>query len=108
MGPFRLAAVAAFALAAATASRLVIERLERAKAAGELRADIDTAVLTALIDGPVLHAALSGSTGVDDAWIAELVRVVLQGARPEAPAPSRRRTTARSRTRPARREVNQP
>jgi AcrR family transcriptional regulator len=86
---------------AAAASRLVTERLERAKAAGELRADVDTSVLTALIDGPVLHAALSGMTGIDDAWISELVRVVLDGARPAAPSPSRRRTTARSRTRPA-------
>jgi AcrR family transcriptional regulator len=93
---------------AATASRLVTERLERAKAAGELRADIDTSVLTALIDGPVLHAALSGLTGVDDAWISELVRVVLHGALPGAPAPSRRRTTSSPRTRPAQREVNQP
>ena len=93
---------------AATASRLVTERLERAKAAGALRADIDTSVLTALIDGPVLHAALSGLTGVDDAWISELVRVVLHGALPEAPAPSRRRPTSVPRTRPAQREVNQP
>jgi len=93
---------------AATASRLVTERLERAKAAGELRADIDTSVLTALIDGPVLHAALSGLTGVDDTWISDLVRVVLHGALPEAPAPSRRRTTSRPRTRPEQREVKQP
>ncbi|MFZ4434052.1 MAG: TetR/AcrR family transcriptional regulator [Microthrixaceae bacterium] len=88
---------------AASASRLVTERLERAKAAGELRADVDTSVLTALIDGPVLHAVLSGSTGVDDTWISELVRVVLDGARP-APT-SRRRSSARSRTRTAPNEV---
>jgi hypothetical protein len=63
---------------AASASRLVTERLERAKAAGELRADIDTRVVTAMIDGPVLHAALSGMTQhIDDAWIADLVAVVL-------------------------------
>jgi AcrR family transcriptional regulator len=92
---------------AATASRLVTERLERAKAAGELRADVDTSVLTALIDGPVLHAALSGMTGVDDAWVSELVRVVLDGSRPGARSPSRRRTTARSRTRPVPSEVTQ-
>lgn len=83
---------------AATASRLVTERLERAKAAGELRADVDTPVLTALIDGPVLHAALSGMSGIDDAWISALVRVVLDGAKP-APPPARRRTTSRPRTR---------
>jgi len=77
---------------AAGASRLVLERLERAKSAGELRADVDTSVLTALIDGPVLHVALAGMTGIDDAWIAELVRVVLEGALParstDGPSPS--------------------
>lgn len=75
---------------AATASRLVVERLERARAAGELRADVDPAVVAALVDGPVLHAAFSGMD-VDDAWIAQLVRVVLDGARP-APAPVRPRS----------------
>ena len=93
---------------AATASRLVTERLERAKAAGELRADVDTTVLTALIDGPVLHAALSGMTGVDDTWVTELVRVVLDGARPGPPPTSRRRTTSRPRSRPAPSEVTKP
>lgn len=93
---------------AASASRLVTERLERAKVAGELRADVDTSVLTALIDGPVLHAALSGMTGVDHAWVSELVRVVLDGARPGSPPPSRRRTTSGSRTRRAPREVTKP
>lgn len=92
---------------AASASRMVTERLERAKVTGELRADVDTSVLTALIDGPVLHAVLSGMTGVDDAWVSELVRVVLDGARP-GPPPSRRRTTSGSRTRPAPSEVTQP
>lgn len=86
---------------AAVASRLVTERLERAKAAGELRADVDPSVLTALIDGPVLHAALSGMPGVDDAWVSGLVRVVLDGARPAPPIPARRRAPSRSRTRPA-------
>lgn len=90
---------------AASASRLVTERLERAKAAGELRADVDTSVLTALIDGPVLHAVLSGITGVDDAWISDLVRVVLDGARPAPTPTSRRRPPARARTRPAPNEV---
>jgi AcrR family transcriptional regulator len=91
---------------AASASRLVTERLERAKAAGELRADVDPTVLTALIDGPVLHAALSGMTGIDDEWIAALVRVVLDGARPAPPPPprgARRRAAsgARPRTNPS-------
>jgi len=98
---------------AAGASRLVAERLERAKAAGELRADVDTAVLTALIDGPVLHAALGGLTGIDDAWIAQLVRVVLEGARPPAaadrPRPAtRRKASPRSRIRPNPTEVTHP
>lgn len=85
---------------AATASGLVTERLERAKAAGELRPDVDTTVLTALVDGPVLHAALSGMTGIDDAWITELVRVVLDGSRPRPASPARRRATSRPRPRP--------
>lgn len=74
---------------AAGASELVAERLERAKAAGELRADVDTSVLTALIDGPVLHAAFGGATSIDDAWIAQLVRVVLEGALPPAATSTR-------------------
>jgi AcrR family transcriptional regulator len=70
---------------AARASQLVTERLERAQAEGDLRSDVDTRVLTALVDGPVLHAALSGMTDqIDDAWIAQLVRVVLDGSRPAA------------------------
>ena len=83
---------------ASMASGRVAERLERAKAAGELRADVDTTVLSALIDGPVLHAALSGMTGIDDDWVTDLVSVVLDGARPVRPTHSR--TTPR--TRPAR------
>jgi AcrR family transcriptional regulator len=90
---------------AAVASRLVTDRLDRAKAAGDLRSDVDTAVLTALIDGPVLHAALSGMTGIDDAWIAALVRVVLEGARPSPSRPARRRATSRTRTRSGPNEV---
>ena len=97
---------------AAGASRLVSERLDRAKAAGELRSDVDTSVLTALIDGPVLHAALGGMTGVDDAWIAQLVRVVLEGALPPAahrasPA-TRRKVVPPARTRPNPSEVTHP
>lgn len=84
---------------AATASRLTAERLGRAQDAGQLRPDVDVTVLAALIDGPVLHAALSGTAHrIDDAWIADLVKVVLAGARPTAAPPRPRRT--RSRTRP--------
>ncbi len=95
---------------AAGASRLVTERLDRAKAAGLLRADVDTRVLAALIDGPVLHAALSGMTDqIDDAWISELVRVVLDGSRPQ-PSPPDRRSQSRPPRRhvPAMREVTSP
>ena len=67
------------------ASRLTAERLERAKATGDLRADVDTSVLASLIDGPVLHAVLGGmAQQIDEEWIAQLVNVVLNGARPEA------------------------
>lgn len=85
---------------AASASRLVIERLERAKDAGELRPDADTTVLAALVDGPVLHAAFSGMAGIDDAWIAELVRVVLDGARPTGADAPEHRTDAGPPARP--------
>ena len=72
---------------AAMASGRVEARLQRAKEAGELRADVDTRVLTALVDGPVLHAALGGMAGtVDERWISDLVAVVLDGARPPRPA----------------------
>ncbi len=71
----------------ARASRLVADRLDRAQAAGELRADIDTNLLASLIDGPVLHAAFAGMTEqIDEAWIVALVSVVLDGARPAGPA----------------------
>ncbi len=88
---------------AAGASRLVIERLDRARAAGELRADIDTSIVAAFIDGPVLHSVLSGSADqLDEAWIASLVSLVLDGARPPATRPaSRSRAHAGSTTRSA-------
>jgi AcrR family transcriptional regulator len=71
---------------AAMASQRTAERIDRAKAAGELRSDIDTSVLVALIAGPVLQMALRGATReIDDAWIADLVRVVLDGARERSP-----------------------
>ena len=90
------AAEASFALA------LTTDRLRRAQAAGQLRSDVDASVLAALIDGPVMHVALSGGAArIDDAWIADLVKVVLDGARPATPkaTPARPRRTP-SRTRP--------
>ena len=85
---------------AITASRLTAARLEKAKAAGQLRSDLDTSVLAALVDGPVLHAALSGTAHqIDDAWIADLVRVVLDGARPVEAPPRPRHTPSRTRPR---------
>ena len=69
---------------ALAASQLVAERLDRAKIDGEIRADANTTVLASLIDGPILHAAISGMTGVDDLWIDELVSVILFGALPQA------------------------
>ena len=91
------------------ASRLTAERLERAKATGELRADVDTSVLASLIDGPVLHAVLGGMAHqIDDEWIAQLVAVVLDGARPgPKTAPSTpRHTKPRSHTKSNTRKVS--
>jgi len=77
---------------AAMASRRTAERFVRAKADGEIRADVDTGVLVALVSGPVLEVALRGAAHeIDDAWIADLVDVVLAGARPH---PVRRRAAA--------------
>jgi AcrR family transcriptional regulator len=68
---------------ASVAVDLTTERLRRAQADGELRADVDPEVLASLIDGPVMHAVLSGTADrVDERWIADLVAVVLDGARP--------------------------
>jgi hypothetical protein len=68
---------------AATAVHLTTERLRRAQSDGELRADVDPAVLAALIDGPVMHAVMSGTAErIDERWITGLVAVVLDGARP--------------------------
>jgi len=86
---------AARARDAAVASLRTGDRLERAKAVGELRSDVPTRVLVALIAGPVLQAALRGAADeIDDAWIEGLVTVVLDGAR-ERPRP--RRPAIRSR-----------
>jgi AcrR family transcriptional regulator len=87
---------------AAVASARTGDRIERAKAAGEIRADIDTSVLVALIAGPVLQMALRGAAReIDEAWIASHVGVVLDGARaPGRPhrrsdSPNRRKVTQR-------------
>jgi hypothetical protein len=59
------------------------ERLERAKAAGEIRPDVDTAVLVAMMSGAVLQMAVTdGRRGVDDAWVAAVVSVLLDGIHP--------------------------
>ena len=91
-----------------SASRLTAERLERAKASGELRADVDTSVLAAMIDGPVLHAVLGGmAQQIDDEWIAQLVNVVLDGARPlpVASKPAARHPRSGTRTTSTKRKV---
>ena len=83
-----------------SASRITAERLERAKDAGELRSDVDASVLASLIDGPVLHVVLGGMANpIDDAWIAQLVRVVLDGARATEASPAGGTRHPRSRTR---------
>jgi len=59
------------------------ERLERAKAAGEIRPDVDTGVLVAMMSGSVLQVAVTnGRRGVDDAWVTAVVSVLLDGVRP--------------------------
>jgi AcrR family transcriptional regulator len=68
---------------ATLASGRLAERLERAQQDGEIRADVDTRVLGALIGGPVLELVLTGrAEQLDEAWVADLVKVVLEGARP--------------------------
>ena len=70
---------------AALASRRVEARLERAKATGELRADVDTRVLSAMVAGPVIFASFVGDAAqVDEAWIHNLVSIVLDGSRPRS------------------------
>ena len=91
-----------------SATQLTAERLERAKAAGELRSDVDAELLASLIDGPVLHVVLGGmATPIDDAWIAQLVQVVLNGARADAPrtVPTIRHPKSRTHTTPKTRKV---
>jgi AcrR family transcriptional regulator len=70
------------------ANARVAERLDRAKAAGDVRADVTTSVLVSLISGPVMHAVLAGEADrVDDAWVADLVEVVLGGVSTESRMP---------------------
>jgi len=90
------------------ASRRVAERLERAKATGEIRADVDTDVMVSLISGPVVQVALlNGGADIDDAWVTGLVSVILDGVRPPTVAPSRptRPTSPESPRAPERREA---
>ena len=81
---------ATLSASSALAVSRVATRLERAKASGELRADIDVRVLASLISGPVMYAALGGhADDVDDDWIAAQVAIVLDGVRPRrTPGPS--------------------
>lgn len=73
---------AAWTSEAATASVQVAARLRRAQEAGEIRADVDPAVVSALISGPVLHMAMAGlAEQVDESWIDDLVSVILDGIR---------------------------
>jgi AcrR family transcriptional regulator len=70
--------------AAAMASKRVIDRLNRAKGRGEIRADVDTRVLASLIAGPVLNEVFAGGAAhVNERWIAELVSIILDGVRPQ-------------------------
>lgn len=91
-----------------SASQLTAARLERAKEAGELRSDVDTALVASLIDGPVLHVVLGGMANpIDDEWIAQLVRVILDGARAgeSRGAGTARHPRSRSHTTPKTRKV---
>jgi hypothetical protein len=73
---------AAWTTTAATASVQVAERVRRAQEAGDIRPDIDPVVVSALISGPVLQMAMAGMADrVDDAWIADLVAITLDGIR---------------------------
>jgi hypothetical protein len=59
------------------------ERPQRAKAACEIRPDVDTAVLVSMMPGSVLQMAVtSGRRGADDAWVTAMVSVLLDGIRP--------------------------
>jgi len=70
------------------ANARVAERIDRAKAAGQVRADVDTSVLVALIAGPVLQLTLAGEADrIDDAWIRGLVSVVLDGCHANRTSP---------------------
>ena len=50
---------------------------------GEIRPDVDTAVLVTMMSGSVLQMAVTGGRkGVDDAWVTGMVSVLLDGVRP--------------------------
>ena len=81
---------AAWTTQAASASVHVAARVRRAQEAGDIRTDIDPVVVSALISGPVLNMAMAGMAGqVNDAWIADLVAVVLDGVRSDGVRPTR-------------------
>ncbi|WP_030681837.1 TetR/AcrR family transcriptional regulator [Streptomyces sp. NRRL B-1347] len=64
------------------------ERLERAVAAGQLRADLPTAAMVDLFYAPVYYRFLMGGDDAEVARSADLVRDVLAGLRPAAGARS--------------------
>lgn len=64
--------------------------VERAVARGELPPDADVELLLFTVAGALLHRVFIEHATVDDAWVARLVRLVLDGAR----APRRRGTQA--------------
>jgi len=77
------------AVTASGAAKRVVERLERAQASGQIRADVDAGVVASLIAGPVLYAAfVGGSETVDGAWVADQVAIVLDGVRSGRPSAS--------------------
>ena len=81
--------------AAAMASRRVAERIERAQAAGEIRADVDPMLVASMTAGPVMYAAFTGGADrIDDAWVDRLVRLgPRRRARRSAPAGAAARRT---------------
>jgi AcrR family transcriptional regulator len=88
---------AAWTTTAATAFGQVADRVRRAQEAGDIRSDIDPMVVSALISGPVLQMAMAGMADrVDDAWIADLVAITLDGIR-SAGARHNRKTSNPSR-----------
>ena len=84
--------------AAALASRRVADRIERAQAAGQIRADADPMLVASMTAGPVMYAAFTGGADrIDDDWVDGLVSLVLDGVRagPAAGAADVRSTRSR-------------